>query len=67
MNKKLQTMEMTEKKKQQPSKSYTLKSFAENIQKFKAFGWMDEQDEKLIEEIKQRLIEKYTKDEFNNK
>lgn len=52
------------KEKRQPSKSYTIKSFGENIKKLKEFYYLDAEEEKLITKIYEKIKRKYMEEQF---
>lgn len=54
------------KKEREPSKSYTLKSFAENIKKIDKFGWLEDDERAQLQYILKNCISKYTQDEYGN-
>lgn len=54
----------TTKKKQAPSKSYTLKSFGENNRKLLELKLITKEDFTILEEVKQKAVETYMKTEF---
>lgn len=51
-------------KKQAPSKSYTLKSLAENIVKLKTMELITKEDAEIMEKIKNKAVQKYMADQF---
>lgn len=50
---------LKEKKQKAISKSYTLKSFAENIKKFRHFEWISEEEFINLRELHLKAIRKY--------
>lgn len=50
---------LKEKKTKAISKSYTLKSFAENIKKFRYFEWITEEEFVSLRELHLKAIKKY--------
>lgn len=59
-----QKQEVQSTKKQAVSKSYTLKSFTENIKKIKEFKWLNETEHKQLEEIVKKSKQKYMDEQF---
>lgn len=57
-------MEKVEKKKQAPSKSYTLKSFGENNRKLLELKLITKEDFEKLEEIKGKAVQTYMQTEF---
>lgn len=48
-------------KKQAISKTYTLTQFGEMIKKLKELKWIDEKEEKLLTEIREKAKQEYIK------
>lgn len=61
-----ETMLTANKKEREPSKSYTLKSFAENIKKISKFGWITENEENELHITLKNCISKYTQEQYGN-
>lgn len=62
----MEVIEIAKKANRKPSKSYTLKSFAENIKKIKEFGYLTEEQFKYLREINLEIIRKYIQHEHGN-
>lgn len=56
----------TKERKKQPSKSYTLKRFNENIEKISKFGWITENEEHELKSILKNCISRYTQEQYGN-
>lgn len=50
--------------KRQPSKTYTIKSFAENTRKLKQFKWINKEEEEELERIVNKIKQKYIDEEL---
>lgn len=50
--------------KRKPSKTYTIKSFAENARKIKTFKWINKQEEEELERILNKIKQKYIDEEL---
>ncbi len=61
---KQETQTPTPKKKQKTSVSYTLKSFGNNTKKLKEAGYLDDGEEKTLNELKEKMLKKYLENEF---
>lgn len=60
-----QTREKMEKeRKKQPSKSYTIKSFQENIIKLNNFGYTTNEENQELQIIANRIKQKYMNEQF---
>lgn len=62
--KEIKVKQVEAKKEQKISVSYTLKAFAKNCVKLKKLGYLNDSDFKTLTEIKNKMIEKYLKNEF---
>lgn len=50
----------TEKKKQKVSESYTITAFSNNVEKLSTLNLLSVEDYEELNEIKKRIVEKYT-------